>query len=76
MATPQAEQSVAIAEVPGGHQEFEVVVPGDLRGKWITATHNAAIFLQLRTPRGIGVESHRGGHPTDTSELSNAVMTH
>ncbi len=74
-ATPQAEQSVAIAEVSNGHQDFEVVVPGDLRAKWITATHNAAIFLQLRTPRGIGVQSHRGGHPTDTSELSNAVMT-
>jgi uncharacterized repeat protein (TIGR01451 family) len=75
-ATPQAEQSVAIAEVQTGHQDFEVVVPGDLRGKWITATHNAAYFLQLRSPRGIGMESHRGGQPTDTSELSNAVVVH
>lgn len=75
-ATPQAEQSVAIAEVPNGHQDFEFIVPGDLRGKWITATHNAEYFLQLlRSPRGIGAEVHRTGRPTDTSELSNAVMT-
>jgi hypothetical protein len=76
--TSQAEQSVALADVPTGHQDFEVIVPGDLRNKWITATHHAAQhFGALRSnPRSIGAESHRGGQPADTSELSNAVMVH
>jgi hypothetical protein len=72
---PQAERSVAIAAIPSGHQDFEIVVPGDLRGMWLTATHTVSHFLGLvrDNPRGPSTENHRGLGPGDTSELSNAV---
>lgn len=74
-AEPQAEVSMAISPIATGHQGFEIEVPGDLRGMWITATHNVTHFLGLarRNPRGLAAESHREGFPGDTSELSNAV---
>lgn len=79
-SAPQAEQSMAIASLDSlsGHQDFEVVVPGDLRGMWITATHNVMHFIGfLRgNPKGPGAESHREALPGDTSELSNAVTVH
>jgi uncharacterized repeat protein (TIGR01451 family) len=77
-AEPQAERSMAISPIPSGHQDFEVVVPGDLRGMWITATHNATHFLGLarRNPAGPSSETHRELFPGDTSELSNAVSVH
>jgi uncharacterized repeat protein (TIGR01451 family) len=72
---PQAERSMAISSIPSGHQDFEIVVPGDLRGLWITATHSASYFVGfLRDhPRGLSSETHRESSPGDTSELSNAV---
>jgi uncharacterized repeat protein (TIGR01451 family) len=76
---PQAEQSVALEGILTTHQDFEIVVPLDLRGKWITATHSAARFIGwVRPPatsggRGIGGQSHQNYHPANTSELSNAV---
>jgi parallel beta-helix repeat protein len=76
-STPQAEQMVATqVHLPSGHQDFEVVVPGDHRGKWITATFNAARATGfVRAPRGgISTQNHLLGLPTNTSELSNAVM--
>jgi uncharacterized repeat protein (TIGR01451 family) len=72
-ATPQAERWVATESLLYGHQDFEIVVPEDLRGKWITATYNGRRLLGFAR-RGIGVQSHRESHPADTSELSNAVM--
>jgi uncharacterized repeat protein (TIGR01451 family) len=75
--TPQAEQSLAsLLFIQAGQSDFELVVPGDHRGKWITATFNVTRFTGfLRTPRGgIGSEDHQLGLPTNTSELSNAVM--
>ncbi|MFL6247228.1 MAG: hypothetical protein ACJ74H_14445 [Thermoanaerobaculia bacterium] len=74
-ATPQAERGVATEQLMSGNQDFEIVVPEDLRGKWITATYNGVRFIGFaRTPGGIGAQSHRELHPADTSELSNAVM--
>lgn len=73
--TPQAEQPVATWQVLNGHEEFEIAVPFDLRGKWVTATYNAVIFTGfVRNPRGVVSQNHRQLHPADTSELSNAVM--
>ncbi|MDP9192008.1 MAG: hypothetical protein M3P06_09955 [Acidobacteriota bacterium] len=74
-STPQAERSMAIASIDSGHQDFEIVVPGDLRGMWITATHSVTHFLGLArgNPRGPGTETHRELFPGDTSELSNPV---
>lgn len=75
---PQAEQSLQIASIGSGHTDLNMVIPGDLRGKWITATYNVSRhFGFVRTnARDIGTESHRAGQPGDTSELSNAVMVH
>jgi uncharacterized repeat protein (TIGR01451 family) len=78
-STPQAEQSVAdLISIPNRHQDFEIAVPGDLRGKWITATLNLRRILGFaRSPqRGVAGEDHHLGLPTNTSELSNAVMAH
>ena len=75
---PQAERSVAIASIASGHQDFEIVVPGDFRGMWITATYSVSHFLGLArgNPRGPSAENHRGLGPADTSELSNAITVH
>ncbi len=77
-ATPQAEQFVGTAlDVRNGHQDFEAVVPGDLRGKWITSSYSVLRFIGfLRKPGEIGTESHHQLHPANTSELSNAVTAH
>ena len=77
-SAPQAEQSMAIGSIASGHQDFEIVVPGDLRGMWITATHYVTHFLGLvkGNPRGPSAETHREAFPGDTSELSNAVAVH
>ena len=73
-STPQAEYSAAISPIASGHQDFEIEVPGDFRGMWITATHNVTHFLGL--VRGPAAETHRELFPGDTSELSNAVTVH
>ena len=62
-STPQAEQSVMIAPIASGSQDLELVVPGDLRGKWITATYNV-VSATTGNPRD----------PRDSSELSNAIV--
>jgi Domain of unknown function DUF11/Right handed beta helix region len=74
-AAPQAEHSVVISSILAGHQDFEIVVPGDFRGMWITATYNVTHFLGLArgNPGGPSAETHRQLFPGDTSELSNAV---
>ena len=71
-AQPQAERSMAITAINSGHQDFEIAVPGDMRGLWITATYSATHFLGLARG-GPAAESHREAYPGDTSELSNAV---
>ena len=73
--TPQAEQLAGAGQLLSAHMDFEIVVPGDLRGKWITATYNAVRFdgFVRPDPRGIVSQTHRQSHPGDTSELSNAL---
>lgn len=67
----EAEGFMGQKRLDSGHEEFEIALPGDLRGKWITATNTASHFVgYLRTPRN---EDHRADYPGDTSELSNAV---
>lgn len=75
--TSQAEQSVIASSILTGHETFEVAVPGDLRGKWITATYGVARYVGFvrSNPRGIATQSHSNSMPANTSELSNAVMT-
>jgi len=73
-STPQAEESVAtMVDLLTGHENFEIEVEGDLRGKWITATYNVARLVGF-IRRGIATETHRESHPADTSELSNSVF--
>jgi uncharacterized repeat protein (TIGR01451 family) len=73
-AEPQAEQSVATATIATSHQDFEIVVPGDLRGKWITATHTIARYVGFvrSDPRSVSSQSHQNLLSADTSELSDA----
>ena len=61
----QAERSVLIVELPSGNTEFQVAVPEDLRGMWVTATS---------TPRYITGLTHQSQIPGNTSELSNPVF--
>ena len=51
---------------------FEVAIPGDLRGQWITATNSRTHTTGLaKPPEG---DSHIFAVPSDTSELSNPLM--
>jgi hypothetical protein len=56
-----------------GHTSFEVVVPADLRGKFITATTNRTHTIGLAKPLE---QSHHGIGPTDTSEFSTPMEVH
>jgi hypothetical protein len=73
--TSQAETWIARISINTGHEDFEIIVPADLRGKWITATYTVTRYTGfLRTdPRTIASQSHRASLPGDTSELSDAV---
>ena len=74
-STPQAEQFLSMHHINSGQPDFELTVPGDFRGKWITATYNAVRALGFARPRGgIATQNHRLGLPADTSELSNSVF--
>jgi parallel beta-helix repeat protein len=61
---PQAEQPLIERDLAGPRDSFEVVLPGDLRGKWITAT-----VTLMRIP----YFSHDIAAAGATSEVSNAV---
>jgi parallel beta-helix repeat protein len=74
-AYPQAELVVQHLRVENGHSNFEVTVPGDLRGQWITASNTSTHFHGLaRKPGDVATESHESGRAGSTSELSDAVM--
>jgi uncharacterized repeat protein (TIGR01451 family) len=73
-AYPQAETLLTQKTLHTGHEDFEVTVPGDLRGKWITATSTALHYVGwARSPGRVGTESHRNSLPGNTSELSEAI---
>ena len=71
----QGETSLGTTGSPGnnGHFDFTFTAPGDLTGKWITATntrtHGAVGITQVPQPRPID-----GGLYSATSEFSNAVQ--
>jgi hypothetical protein len=70
---PEAEQSIGnVQHRPGG---FEAVVPGDLRGKWITATGSRVVdVLFLRDSNSVvHTDATFRYMASNTSELSNAV---
>jgi parallel beta-helix repeat protein len=70
---PQAEQPLTERQLAGPRDSFEVVLPGDLRGKWITAT--ATLVRVPYFSRGPRTNAHDVlALPADTSELSNAVF--
>lgn len=73
--TAQAELSVQKVSIDTGHQDFEIVVPADLRGKFITATYSAVHYTGFARPNPgrIATQTHFVSQPADTSELSNPV---
>ena len=67
----QGEQLVATQPLSSGYADFEIEVPGDQRGKFITAAHTRGHVIGFVTvpPE----QSHFGSGPSDTSEFSNAI---
>jgi hypothetical protein len=60
-----------------GSYAFEIVVPRDLRGKWITATNTrtaALYWLRDGQSQGRPASEHRSINGVNTSELSNAIL--
>lgn len=60
------------------HRDFEIVIPMDLRGQWITATNNVSHYIGFAKPpavtgRQVRPEPDATEFPHNTSELSNAV---
>jgi len=69
---PEGEEMVKSLALDGrGHSDFEIVVPGDLRGKFITATNNRTRVVGWAKPPL--EQSHLSSIPTDTSEFSDAI---
>lgn len=71
---PQAERLLTTTYVGYQHQDFEIQLPGDLRGQWITATHSASLsvpYYYLRPAPELGEPTWYG---EDTSELSEAIQ--
>jgi uncharacterized repeat protein (TIGR01451 family) len=78
---PQAERLLQTSVSEEGHQDFEIVVPLDLRGQWITATNTVSHYIGfLKKPGVTGERARIRGEvfdlPTNTSELSDAVFVH
>ena len=66
---PQGEEMVASRRLDaGGHTDFEITIPRDLRGKLITATNTRTHIVGWAKPL-----SHTSSVPGDTSEFSNAI---
>ena len=59
---------------PDGPGDFEVTVPGDLRGQWITATNSRYHIIGFAKPPKVTTDSHLFSIPGDTSEFSNALQ--
>jgi hypothetical protein len=79
-AYPQAEHPLQRVQIDNGHTDFEITVPGDLRGQWITAATTTSSYFGFATrprPNGknLSSESHQSSYFSNTSELSAPVMT-
>lgn len=69
---PEGETHVATKQLLNSRADFEIVVPGDLRGKYLTATNTRAQVVGWAKPPQ--TQSHQSSVPRDTSEFSNAVV--
>ena len=71
---PESERWLGEMWVPQG-DVFEMKVPGDLRGQWITATNsrNTTLYF-LRADGAPAANVYRGPTATNTSELSDAIQ--
>ena len=69
---PEGETHVGAKQLLNSRADFEIVVPGDLRGKYITATNTRAQIVGWAKPPQ--THSHETSRPRDTSEFSNAVV--
>ncbi|HJQ35521.1 MAG TPA: right-handed parallel beta-helix repeat-containing protein [Thermoanaerobaculia bacterium] len=69
---PEGETPVATKQLLNSRADFEIVVPSDLRGKYITATNTRAQIVGWAKPPQ--EQSHQSSVPRDTSEFSNAVV--
>lgn len=74
---PQSEQwltSRPLDSGTAGHGEFTVEIPGDLRGRYITATNTRSHYVGFAKPPVLSGEGHTRHIMADTSELSEAVQ--
>jgi uncharacterized repeat protein (TIGR01451 family) len=75
---PQAERPVKRQALQSGHEDFEIVVPLDLRGQWITATNTVSHYTGFAKPPVVsGTRTPRTEAfdlPANTSELSDALF--
>ncbi len=69
----QAQHSVAKKTLDSGHEDFEISIPMDLRGKWISAVNHARHIVGFSRPRDVTSHTHYFSIPGNTSELSNSV---
>jgi hypothetical protein len=67
----QGERLVAMKAFLGGRFDFEIAVPGDLRGEFITATSTRSHVVGWAKPPL--EQSHEAAVPSETSEFSNPV---
>ena len=68
----QGEEKVGVKFLLPGSADFEVIVPRDLRGKFITATNTRSHNVGWAQPPQ--EQSHTNSAPGDTSEFSNAIQ--
>ncbi|HET7434833.1 MAG TPA: right-handed parallel beta-helix repeat-containing protein, partial [Thermoanaerobaculia bacterium] len=70
---PEAEHQVLANAFTGGKTDFEISLPGDLRGQWITATATRGATIYFAKPaRRMAADDLRPFGGGNTSELSNA----
>jgi len=67
---PEAERPIAETFRTG---EFELVVPGDLRGQWITATGTPTVDIIFLRDENVPASATNRYTAYDTSELSDAI---
>lgn len=71
---PQAERYLRSAFLGAARPNFEVIVLGDLRGQWITATLTKGQTLYFLRPEQPSTYATRPSSGQDTSELSEAIQ--
>jgi hypothetical protein len=71
-----AEQWVGVRRFPGGNvdSDFTIEVDGDLRGLYLNAATTRTRIVGLAKPPDVATDSHLFAIPSDTSELTNALV--